>query len=97
LDFYRRLFETQNEWSQQEPGDVIETFVGDALDLGLDVAAFRECLESGQFGEQVAQDVEEGKQAGVEGTPTFLINDQLLAGAYTFETFRRIIENKLSE
>jgi protein-disulfide isomerase len=94
---YRRLFETQNEWSQQGPDDVIETFVGDAEALGLDTASFQECLESGQYSEQVAQDVQDGQQAGVEGTPTFLINDRLLAGAYTFETFRRIIDGKLSE
>ena len=94
---YQQLFETQDNWSQQEPDEAIETFVGDAQELGLDAAAFRECLESGLYSDQVANDVKEGQQAGVEGTPTFLINGRLVAGAYPFETFRRIIDTELSK
>jgi protein-disulfide isomerase len=90
-----QLFDAQQEWAWQGQEDVLESFVRYAEDLGLDGTAFRECLQSGQFGEQVRQDQWEGQQAGVHGTPSFLINGQLLAGAYPFETFQQMIEAEL--
>ncbi|NIV31302.1 MAG: DsbA family protein, partial [Anaerolineae bacterium] len=49
------------------------TFVGYAAGLGLDQAVFRQCIESGQYGPQIRQTLWEGQQAGVQGTPSFLI------------------------
>jgi protein-disulfide isomerase len=90
-----RLFEGLKEWSPQEEELLVETFMGYAVDLGLDEAAFGQCIESGHYGPQVRQNQWEGQQAGVAGTPSFLINDQLLSGAQPFEEFRRIIEAEL--
>ncbi len=95
LEMHAQLYEAQSEWSRQEKAKALNTFVSYAENLGLDAAAFRECLESGQFGEQVRQDAREGQQAGVQGTPSFLINGQLIAGAHPFETFQQIIEAEL--
>lgn len=94
-EMHDRLFKDPKEWSQQEEEDVIDTFVGYAGDLELDEMAFRVCLESGQSGEQVRQNQWEGQQAGVQGTPSFLINGQLLSGAHSFDDFQRIIEAEL--
>jgi predicted DsbA family dithiol-disulfide isomerase len=74
---------------------VLDTFSHYAQNLGLETSAFLECLESRQFIEQVRHDVREGQQAGVGGTPTFVINGELLVGAHPFETFQRIIEAEL--
>ena len=90
-----QLFEKQKEWSRQEDGDAIELFVGYAQDLGLDTEAFRECLASGQTGEQVRLNHWAGQQADVQGTPSFLINGQLLTGAHSFDTFQAILEGEL--
>lgn len=94
-EMHARLFESQSTWSQQGQEGAIDAFVRYAKELGLEDVAFRACLEGGQFGEQIRQDQWEGEQAGVYGTPSFLVNDQLLAGAYPFETFQEIIEAKL--
>jgi protein-disulfide isomerase len=90
-----RLFDAQREWVQQGQEEALEKFVRYAEELGLDAMAFRECLQSGQFGEQIRQDQWEGQQAGVRGTPSFLINGQLLTGAHPFETFQQMIEAEL--
>jgi protein-disulfide isomerase len=90
-----RLFRDQKEWSQQGAEQVLDTFVGYATDLGLDETAFHQCIESGQYGQQIRQHQWEGQQAGVQGTPSFLINGQLLSGAHPFEEFQRIIEEEL--
>ncbi|MFN2292508.1 MAG: DsbA family protein, partial [Anaerolineae bacterium] len=62
-----------------------------------DAEAFQECLASGTFAEQVEQDQSAGYEAGVEGTPSFFINDQFVAGAYSFESFQQMIEAALAE
>jgi protein-disulfide isomerase len=89
------LFDLQKQWSPQGSEQVIDAFVGYAENLQLDPVAFRECLDSGEFGELVRLDVWEGEQAGVQGTPSFRINGQLIRGAYPFETFQELIEAEL--
>jgi protein-disulfide isomerase len=94
---HSQLFDTQKQWASQEPQQALDVFVEYANKLGLDPVVFRDCLESGQFGPQVGEDQWEGQQAGVRGTPSFLINGQLIAGAYPFEAFQELIEAELEK
>jgi len=41
--------------------------------VGLNVASFNECLESGKFTSKVQADVDDGVKAGVNGTPSSFI------------------------
>lgn len=41
--------------------------------LGLDVPSFQQCLDSGQYEEEIRKDIEAGLRAGVRGTPTFYL------------------------
>lgn len=91
------LFDLQKQWSPQDSVQLLDTFVGYAEDLALDPVAFRQCLDSGEFSELVRLDAWEGGQAGVQGTPSFRINGQIIRGAYPFETFRELIEAELEE
>ena len=91
-----RLFQDQKEWASQARETVIQTMVSYAQELGLDGEALRQCVESGQFGELIRQDQWEGQQAGVQGTPSFLINGQLVVGAYPYEAFEAFIEAALA-
>ena len=54
------------------------------------------CLHSGIYQAAVQQDVEEGTQVGVTGTPTFFINGRLLVGAQPLESFVRVSEEELA-
>jgi protein-disulfide isomerase len=49
-----------------------------AADLNLDTATFNDCLDSGEKQDEVLKLRQEGIDSGVQGTPTFLINDQLV-------------------
>jgi protein-disulfide isomerase len=89
------LFAQQEEWSGNQ--DFMELYNKYAQDLGLDVEAFTSCLESGKYTEGLRKDVEAGEAAGVQGTPTFLINDQLVVGAQPFEVFKEVIEQELAK
>lgn len=49
-----------------------------AGEAGLDTAAFAACLDSPRIGERLAAEIAEGKQAGVEATPTLFVNGKRL-------------------
>ena len=91
------LFNLQKQWSPLGPDQVVDAFVEYAGDLELDLVTYRQCLDSGEFGELVRLDLWEGEQAGVQGTPSFRINGKLIQGAYPFETFQELIEAELKK
>ena len=65
--------------------------------LDLDEEGFNACLSSAKYRDQVRQDLADGLQAGVRGTPSFLINGKLVAGAQSYAMFRQEIEAALAE
>jgi protein-disulfide isomerase len=67
-----------------------------AEEVGLDVPAFEQCLNSGTYQATVQRDVEEGSRVGVTGTPAFFINGRLVSGAQPLERFVRVIEEELA-
>jgi protein-disulfide isomerase len=95
LAMHDKLFATQGKW--QGRSDVIEIFVGYARDLGLDTASFASCVESGKHETAVMQDLDEGSQLGVTGTPAFFINGHSMSGAQPYPIFEQAINQFLSE
>jgi len=67
-----------------------------AQEAGLDLPAFEQCLSGGKYQAAVQKDIEEGKRAGVMGTPAFFINGRLLSGAQPLEAFVRVIDDELA-
>jgi protein-disulfide isomerase len=68
-----------------------------AEELGLDPRAFSRCLESGEHAAKVQEDISQGRQLGIRGTPAFLINGQRLIGAHPLETFRTVVRDALRD
>lgn len=64
--------------------------------LALDTAAFKACMDSDKYMDQVKQDSVDGLQAGVNGTPSFVINGKLVEGAQPFSVFQQEIEAALA-
>ena len=61
-----------------------------AAELELDTEAFNECLDSGEKEAEILEIREDATARGVNGTPTFLINDQLVS--YTAQGFDTLEE-----
>lgn len=53
---------------------------------------FEAAIESGKYEEVVEEDFREAQDAGIQGTPSFIINGQPLVGAHPVETFAQAIE-----
>jgi hypothetical protein len=71
------------------------SYLPPANELGLDMGAFTFCLFSKAHEDEVKQDFADGVEYGVNGTPAFFINGELISGAQPFEIFKQKIEEKL--
>ena len=68
-----------------------------AASLGLDTAAFNQCLDSDKYMSEVQKDEQDGITAGVQGTPAFFINGVLISGAQPYSVFQAAIEAALAK
>ena len=99
-EMHDRLFQHQR---------ALEPWSGHAEALGLDVAAFDECMGSGRHADAVRRDMAEAGKAGASGTPSFVLakNDTsdptkviglaFIRGAQPFNTFKVQIDAALRE
>jgi protein-disulfide isomerase len=62
---------------------------------GLEINQFESDIDSTVVRETVVRDVQDGNQAGVEGTPSVFINGQHYNGPITVEALKIIIDGKL--
>ena len=73
--------------------------------LGLDGAAFRECLDSDRHQTQIDADIAESQAAGIPGTPAFILGRSAggtvegahIRGALPFRVFKGHIDRLLAE
>lgn len=60
-----------------------------------DRAAFRECLDRNDFAERIARDMSAGDAIGVRGTPSLIVNGQMLYGAASLEELDRRVRSAI--
>lgn len=63
-----------------------------AQDLQLDLQRFVPCLQNDETYERVRADTLEARDLGLSGTPSFLINSEVLIGAQPYATFARVVQ-----
>ena len=68
-----------------------------AQTLGLNTGQFQSCMEAGKYLEKVRNDFKLGQQAGVNGTPSFFINGELIVGAVPLTAIEPVILKALGE
>lgn len=74
----------------------VDTFKKYAQELKLNKGEFDKCLDSGAMAAEVRKDFTDGQRAGIQGTPGFLVNGQLISGAQPFQVFQQVIEAELA-
>jgi len=66
-----------------------------ASGLGLDMAAYKQCLDNRPYQKEVEADYQYATELGVSSTPTFFINGLALIGAQPYEVFAQVIDMEL--
>ena len=64
--------------------------------LKLNGDAFDSCLDNGNQAKAVKQDLEEGKQLGLTGTPSFFVNGHFFSGVIDYGALRDIVNQQLN-
>jgi protein-disulfide isomerase len=105
-EFHNTLFDHYDVVNNQE-GSLLEqeTYNQFARDLGLDVAAFEQCMTSHKYEQFIQDDMayannlppDTNGEPAVGGTPTFFVNGRRLGGAYPIQYFQEIIDAKLAK
>ncbi len=67
-----------------------------ANQLGLDTTTFSTCLSSKKYLRNVQQDLQDGIDLGVRGTPTYFVNDVKVEGVITEDQWNTLLLGQLS-
>ena len=93
-EMHDAIFKAQQEWSGlANPWPV---FTALATQRGVDPAAVRACADEDVLVPLIQADAARAVEAGVQSTPTFLIGNVMLSGAYPFEAMRQVIDSLLA-
>ncbi|MBI2565191.1 DsbA family protein [Candidatus Woesearchaeota archaeon] len=92
-EMHDKLFETQDLWSGLP--DATSTLVQYAKDLSLDAGKFETCLKNKEHWSEIQANMQEAEDIGATGTPSFVINGQLVVGAQPYSVFKQVIDSEL--
>lgn len=88
------IFGAQARW--QATQDYAPIFDSLARQTGVNIAAWRTCLKSPDIRALIQSDYDRGVKAGVNSTPSFIIGNQIIAGAAPIADFRKVIDAALA-
>lgn len=96
-EMYRKLYETQNNWSGLGTNERTNYFASLADELALNRDTFTSDLSKSSLNQKISFDLAVGKKAGVDATPTFFLNGTKLNAAdyESEEAFEKVITDAL--
>jgi protein-disulfide isomerase len=100
-EYHDMLFENQGTWNKMDFTSAITVFKEFATELELNQEQFNSCLDSGKYVNEINNDLTDGRNYEVTGTPGFFIGNENVGfvkvnGAQPFEVFRGIIDSQLN-
>jgi protein-disulfide isomerase len=94
-EMHDALFNTQSKWEAlPAPASFFDSL---ARAQGVDVARWRQCVQSGKMKAWIQADHDRAQTAGASSTPSFMIGDKLLVGAQPIEELRHAIDSALAK
>ena len=94
-EFHDKVFEEQAKLGQGTIQFGKPEIVKWAAATGLNMTQFNECFNSGKHVQRVSDDMAQGTEAGVSGTPNFFVNGQRIIGAQPFASFKAVLDGQL--
>jgi len=91
---HHKLFDNPQAWDTSSD-EAIRSFRRYAEQLGIDGIEMEQCLVQGRYADAVQRNFDEGRRLGITGTPAFIINGKLLAGAHPTEVFTKVLDREL--
>jgi len=91
----RKFWEYHDKLYANSPKASADDLKSYAKEIGLNVDSFDRCFASRKYKAVVQQDLNEGAQLGLTGTPTFFINGREISGGQPLEAFTAMIDEEL--
>lgn len=92
---YSKMYQTQSSWGEAKtPHD--DLFRSYAAEIGLDLEQFDADYASDEVKARVQRDVDDGKELGVQGTPTFFVDGEPFE-PQTVDDFSRVLDEALAK
>lgn len=92
--YHDKLFRNQADWSSA--GDPTNDFLDLAVESGIRVEPFRQCLVQGATEQIVVANARIASQVGVVSTPTVLVGPRTYSGVVNYSTLAAEIQNQLA-
>ncbi len=92
--FHDKLFEAQGSGDDAIKRPALEKIAGE---LGLNMDQFKAALDSNAHKAKLDADTKIGNDAGINGTPAFVINGYYLSGAQPAAAFKKLINRALKD
>jgi protein-disulfide isomerase len=84
--------------NQRRPGSFMDARLKQMAEaLGLEMAAFTTCLDSGKKREQVQQSLEDGRAQGIDSTPRLFVNGTEISDWHDWAAVEQAIEDALAK
>lgn len=94
-EMHDKIYTGQNEWANLSNDKAREILIGYAKSLGLDLEFFKKEMNSGEIKNKVEADYQSGFKAGVNATPTFILNGKRIQPR-SYDEFKQFIEKELA-
>jgi len=92
-----KYFEMHDKLFESGVAGGVTSFKQYAKDIGLNSGKFDDCLDTGKMASEIQKDFNDGQNAGIQGTPGFIVNGQMISGAQPFSAFKQVIDAELAK
>jgi protein-disulfide isomerase len=96
-DAFWKMHDKLYEAQKKEGGLKREALDGYAKEMGLDMDKWKTALDTNAHKAAVDADDKAGTDAGITGTPAFIINGYYISGAQPYGKFKKLIDRALAE
>ena len=102
-EMHDRIFAGQDAWASR-PGEsdaaanrrASRLFAGYAKEIGLDESAWSKCVEEQRHLERIRANRQVGIQRQVRSTPTFIVGNQMVPGALSYDALKRLVDSAMA-
>jgi protein-disulfide isomerase len=94
--YHEALFATQHQWDSVSapPLPLLDSIAGA---VGLDKAAWKQCVESGKMKPLIEADRDRSAAAGVQSTPSFLLGNRVMLGVQPINVLRAALDSEIAK
>lgn len=92
-----KIFEDQKDWSGISENDAKNLFKETALELGLNIEKFEKDRENGETKDSVEKDLNDGRNLGINSTPTFYLNGKKMQNLTSYDAFKKVVEEEINK